>query len=74
MARTHMGDVIVASGDPKANHPTDPERPIPESDVTSAILKVTHEKRKTVCFVTGHGEKSLDRRCKRRIQRGRRRA
>jgi ABC-type uncharacterized transport system involved in gliding motility auxiliary subunit len=32
---------------------------ISEEDITSTILKVTREKVKTVCFVTGHGEKSL---------------
>ena len=32
---------------------------VAEQDVTGAILKITSDKIKTVCFVTGHGEKSL---------------
>ena len=30
-----------------------------KQDLTGAILKITTDKVKTVCFVTGHGEKSL---------------
>jgi ABC-type uncharacterized transport system involved in gliding motility auxiliary subunit len=56
---THMGDVIMASGDQKQTIATDANGAVSESDVTSALLKVTNFKRKTVCFVTGHGEKSL---------------
>ena len=55
----HMGDVIVASGDQKVNLEGSPEGGFSEADVTSAILKVTRDTVKTVCFVTGHGEKSL---------------
>ncbi|MGH9690355.1 MAG: GldG family protein [Candidatus Acidiferrales bacterium] len=56
---THIGDVVVASGPRKQSLAPNPEQPVSESDVTSAILKVTSNKVKTVCFVTGHGEKSL---------------
>lgn len=53
---TRMGDVILASG-PRKEHL---ESGVPsEQDITSAIIKVTQDKLKTVCFVTGHGEKSL---------------
>jgi ABC-type uncharacterized transport system involved in gliding motility auxiliary subunit len=31
-----------------------------EQDITNALLKVTESSVKTVCFVTGHGEKSID--------------
>jgi ABC-type uncharacterized transport system involved in gliding motility auxiliary subunit len=53
---TRMGDVILASG-PRKEHLE--SGAISEEDITSAILKVTQDKVKTVCFVTGHGEKSL---------------
>jgi len=63
---THMGDVIVAAG---AKHqPIEPsgfgENPeagptFSEQDITTAIMKVTRTSMKMVCFVTGHGEKSL---------------
>lgn len=55
----HLGDVIVAAGDHKQNIEPSAEGQITEQDVTSAILKVIQTKVKTVCFVTGHGEKSL---------------
>lgn len=55
----HMGDVIVASGTRQEPIQQSPEGGITEEDITSAILKVTRAKVKTVCFVTGHGEKSL---------------
>jgi ABC-type uncharacterized transport system involved in gliding motility auxiliary subunit len=56
---THMGDVIMASGDQKQTIQTDPNGGVSESDVTSALLKVNNAQHKTVCFVTGHGERSL---------------
>ena len=31
-----------------------------EQDLTNALVKVTHEGQKTVCFVTGEGERDLD--------------
>ncbi len=55
----HIGDVIVSSGDRKVNVEGSPEGGFSESDVTNSILKVTRNTVKTVCFVTGHGEKSL---------------
>ncbi len=55
----HIGDVIVASGQQKVNLEGSPEGGFSESDVTNTILKVTRDTVKTVCFVTGHGEKSL---------------
>jgi ABC-type uncharacterized transport system involved in gliding motility auxiliary subunit len=54
---TRMGDVIVVSGARK-EHLESGGVPS-EEDITSAIIKVTQDKLKTVCFVTGHGEKSL---------------
>lgn len=49
-----FGETIVTSG-------ARVERPEigDEQELTSAILKVTREAVKTVCFVEGHGEKSL---------------
>jgi ABC-type uncharacterized transport system involved in gliding motility auxiliary subunit len=54
----HKGDVIAASGT-RTEHLEAPRGGVTEQDVTSAILKVTREKLKTICFVTNHGEKSL---------------
>ena len=53
---TRMGDVIVASGSRKEHLEAGA---ISEEDITRAIIKVMQDKSKTVCFVTGHGEKSL---------------
>jgi ABC-type uncharacterized transport system involved in gliding motility auxiliary subunit len=56
---THMGDVIVAYGTRK-EHLQSGQRSEPgEEDITGAIVKITSDKVKAVCFVTGHGEKSL---------------
>jgi ABC-type uncharacterized transport system involved in gliding motility auxiliary subunit len=49
-----MGDIVVAAGDR-----TETIGDTSEQAVTNAILKVTREKLKTVCFSEGHGEKSL---------------
>jgi ABC-type uncharacterized transport system involved in gliding motility auxiliary subunit len=51
---TRMGETVVISE-------TRTERPqeISEQTLTNAILKVTREKLKTVCFVEGHGEKQI---------------
>jgi ABC-type uncharacterized transport system involved in gliding motility auxiliary subunit len=54
----HMGDVIVASGPRKET--LSPSGDASEQDLTSAILKVTRDKQKTICFVSGHGEKALN--------------
>jgi ABC-type uncharacterized transport system involved in gliding motility auxiliary subunit len=56
---THMGDVIAASGSRKQTIEAGTAGDISEQDVTSAILKLTRDKVKTVYFVTGHGEKSI---------------
>jgi gliding motility-associatede transport system auxiliary component len=50
-----MGQMIAVSG----SRTTRLEQ-TSEQDITNAILKVTEESVKTVCFVTGHGEKSID--------------
>ncbi len=56
---THMGDVIVAAG--PRHQPLEPgvDGAYSEQDVTATIMKVTRNSVKMVCFVTGHGEKSL---------------
>lgn len=54
-----MGDVIVSYGARKQTIEPSMGGDVSEQDITSAILKVTTVKEKTVCFVTGHGEKSL---------------
>jgi ABC-type uncharacterized transport system involved in gliding motility auxiliary subunit len=56
---THMGDVIAASGARKENIEAGTSGEISEEDITSAILKITQDKVKSVYFVTGHGEKSV---------------
>lgn len=56
----HFGDVVVASGAQKLPLEVGVEGVISESDITNAILKVTRSTEKKVCFVTGHGEKSLE--------------
>jgi ABC-type uncharacterized transport system involved in gliding motility auxiliary subunit len=56
---THMGDVFVAEGERKSRIETGAQGELAEQDVTGAILKITSDKPKTVCFVTGHGEKSI---------------
>src|SRR6185437_7922260 len=53
-----VGDVILRSGT-RTQHLDSSGGSPSESDVTSAILKLTQNTVKTVCFVTGHGEKSL---------------
>jgi ABC-type uncharacterized transport system involved in gliding motility auxiliary subunit len=49
-----MDDVIVAAGDR-----TERLTQSGEQDLTNAILKVTRDKPKTICFIEGHGEKQL---------------
>ncbi|MFY9689541.1 MAG: Gldg family protein [Candidatus Acidiferrales bacterium] len=51
---THMGDIIVASGPHKQTLEGSTEEA-----VTTAILKATNKQDKTVCFVSGHGERSI---------------
>ena len=54
-----MGDVIVASGQRKETLEAGVSGGFSEQDITSTILKITRDQVKMVCFVTGHGEKSL---------------
>jgi len=56
---TQMGEIDVAAGDRKEHIEPPVDGGITEQSITSAILKVTSGKVKTVCFVTGHGEKSI---------------
>jgi ABC-type uncharacterized transport system involved in gliding motility auxiliary subunit len=49
-----MGETIVASGD-RVERPQNTE----EQDLINAIMKVTRDRLKTMCFVEGHGEKDL---------------
>ncbi|HEY0704849.1 MAG TPA: Gldg family protein [Candidatus Acidoferrales bacterium] len=55
---SHLGDVFVGYGDRKARVEAGAQGEVAEQDVTGAILKITSDKVKTVCFVTGHGERS----------------
>jgi len=56
---TRMGDVIIAAG--PRRQPLEPgaDGAYDEQDVTATIMKVTRNSVKMVCFVKGHGEKSL---------------
>jgi ABC-type uncharacterized transport system involved in gliding motility auxiliary subunit len=51
---SRMGETVVVSGD-RTERPQETS----EQDLTNAILKVTRDKLKTICFVEGHGEKSI---------------
>lgn len=51
---TKMGEVIVISGD-RNERPKDST----EQSIINAIIKVTRDTLKKVCFVEGHGEKKL---------------
>lgn len=53
-----MGDVVLRSGT-RTQHVASTGGSPSESDMTSAILKLTQDTVKTVCFITGHGEKSI---------------
>jgi ABC-type uncharacterized transport system involved in gliding motility auxiliary subunit len=55
-----LNDVIVASGSQKVPLEGGVEGGISEADVTNAILKITRDTVKKVCFVTGHGERSIE--------------
>jgi ABC-type uncharacterized transport system involved in gliding motility auxiliary subunit len=56
---TRMKEVIIASGNRR--EPLEPgiRGDFSEEDITSAILKLTRDTQKMICFVGGHGEKSL---------------
>ena len=49
-----MDDVVVAAGDR-----TERLTQSGEQDLTNAILKITRDKPKTICFIEGHGEKQI---------------
>lgn len=51
---TQLGDVVVACGD-RNERPKDTT----EQSILNAIIKVTRDSLKKVCFVEGHGEKKL---------------
>lgn len=48
------GETIVTSG-----NRTEKVKSLDEQSLTSAIMKVTRDKPKTVCFVEGHGEREI---------------
>jgi ABC-type uncharacterized transport system involved in gliding motility auxiliary subunit len=54
LAVTKLGEVVVESGD-RNERPKDTT----EQSIINAIIKVTRDKLKKVCFVEGHGEKKL---------------
>jgi ABC-type uncharacterized transport system involved in gliding motility auxiliary subunit len=56
---TREKDVVIAYNTRKAPLEPGARGEFSEEDITSAILKVTRDSQKLVCFVTGHGEKSL---------------
>jgi ABC-type uncharacterized transport system involved in gliding motility auxiliary subunit len=56
---TKKGDIIVGYGDRKSRVEAGAQGEVAEQDVTGAILKITSDKVKTACFVTGHGERSI---------------
>lgn len=62
----HMGDVIIAAGSKhqpieSSGFSENPEggATYSEQNITTAILNVTRSEVKKMCFVTGHGEKSI---------------
>ncbi len=50
----HLGDLVVACGD-RTEQPKDTT----EQSIINAIIKVTRDSLKKICFVEGHGEKKL---------------
>jgi ABC-type uncharacterized transport system involved in gliding motility auxiliary subunit len=56
---TRMKEVVIAYGNKR--EPLEPgiRGDFSEEDITSAILKLTRATQKVVCFVSGHGEKTL---------------
>ena len=56
---THMGDLIAASGSRTERIEPGIRGQVGEEDVTTALIKMTRDKSKMVCFLTGHGEKSV---------------
>ena len=56
---THMGDLIAASGSRTERIEPGIRGHVGEEDVTTGLIKLTRDKSKMVCFLTGHGEKSV---------------
>ena len=56
---TRQGELIAASGGHIERIESGMRGQVTEEDVTTALIKLSRAKSKTVCFVTGHGEKSL---------------
>jgi ABC-type uncharacterized transport system involved in gliding motility auxiliary subunit len=56
---THMGDLIAASGSRTERIEPGIRGQVGEEDVTTGLIKLTRDKSKMVCFLTGHGEKSV---------------
>jgi len=56
---TRMGETVLASGDKTEHLDSGFRSQASEEDITSTLLKLTRDTVKTVCFVTGHGEKGL---------------
>ena len=56
---TRMKEVVIAYGNKR--EPLEPgmRGDFSEEDITTAILKLTRDTQKMVCFVAGHGEKTL---------------
>jgi ABC-type uncharacterized transport system involved in gliding motility auxiliary subunit len=56
---TRMKAVVIAYGSKREPLEPGARGDISEEDITSAILKLTRDTQKMVCFVSGHGEKTL---------------
>jgi ABC-type uncharacterized transport system involved in gliding motility auxiliary subunit len=54
LSSLQMGDTVVAAGD-RIERLTATD----EQSLTNAIMKVTRDQLKTICFIEGHGEKDL---------------
>jgi ABC-type uncharacterized transport system involved in gliding motility auxiliary subunit len=54
-----MGEVFVAAGPRKERLEQGLHSAYDEQELTSAILKVSQDRLKTICFTEGHGEKQL---------------
>jgi len=56
---TRMGDVFIAAGPRKERVTAGMGNGYDEQELTSAILKVSRDHLKTICFTQGHGEKDV---------------
>ncbi|HOW85268.1 MAG TPA: GldG family protein [Candidatus Aminicenantes bacterium] len=52
---TQDGTTIIEAGDKEGRVTT-----TSEEDVTNALIKATRERKKTICFLEGHGEESVE--------------